>query len=590
MFNNLKYCFKIINKHSKFIFITIFITQVFSILIAINNLYLPKMIIDELTTDKDKMTILILVSVFLGINFFANIINNYLNTYKEKVDYKSGRYFRLDLMQKMNRVDMQDLESKELNELDHSVREIADRLGFCNQVQSVFQLFGNIALLIIIINIAFSLNIIIIGVILCLAIFDLIYSDRNAKKSTERWANVYKHSGAQWYLGQLVNTAKYAKEIRTFNNNKEFIIDTQKEVQRKHKDAVDKAVILEDRKKYFDSVLTFIRDIIGYIIFILLYLRGELTIGEFTMGISAIAIFSGKLKNIYSLIVDFSKNKPYFDVLSKFLNINENIFSTGKDNIDFNQLYTIELKNVFFKYPTNEEYTLKKLNLKIEKGKKYALVGENGSGKTTLTKIITRLYEAEGDILINGKSIKDYDFNQYIDLFSVVFQDFKLFSFSMAENVAFDKYNENNKEQIKEILLQTGLKNKIDELKSGIDTNLNKDFDEEGFTPSGGESQKIALARAIFKNTQFIILDEPTSALDPRAEFEMYQKFDELTVGKTVIYISHRLSSCRFCDEIIVLKNGSIEEMGTHDNLMQNKGLYKELYDMQSEFYKSEVV
>ena len=206
-----------------------------------------------------------------------------------------------------------------------------------------------------------------------------------------------------------------------------------------------------------------------------------------------------------------------------------------------------------------------------------------------MIKLICRLYDpTKGEILLNGVNIKKYNYEQYVKLFAIVFQDFKLFSTTIKNNVAFTL--EETNETIKKYLYQAGLKDMINNLEEGIDTYLYTDFAEKGIEVSGGEAQKIAIARALYKDSPFVILDEPTSALDPVSEYEIYTKFDELVKNKTSIYISHRMASCRFCNNIIVIENGSVTQHGNHENLLQDKnGLYYTMWETQSQYYKEEV-
>lgn len=217
-------------------------------------------------------------------------------------------------------------------------------------------------------------------------------------------------------------------------------------------------------------------------------------------------------------------------------------------------------------------------------GEKLSIVGENGAGKTTFIKLLTRLYDpTDGEIFLDGLNIKDIDYDSYMSVFSTVFQDYKLFAFSLQENVALGLPQD--KAKVESALRRVGFGDRLGRLKNGVDTAVYKNFDAEGFEPSGGESQKIAMARALYKNAPVFVLDEPTAALDPRAEFEIYQHFNELVEGKTTIYISHRLSSTKFCDKIAVFDHGHIVEYGTHDELMKKKGKYAELFKMQAQFY-----
>lgn len=246
----------------------------------------------------------------------------------------------------------------------------------------------------------------------------------------------------------------------------------------------------------------------------------------------------------------------------------------------------IVFENVSFIYPNQEKKSLSNINLTIKKGERISIVGENGAGKTTFIKLLLRLYEpTEGRILFNGIDIRDIDYQDYQKIFSTVFQDYKLFAFRIIDNITSLEGNEAEKEKVMKCLEKAGLSSKIEKLEHGLDTYLYNIYDEEGIELSGGESQKLAIARALYKDSPIVILDEPTAALDPRAEYEIYTRFLALVESKTSIFISHRLSSTKLCDRIVLFKDGSIEETGTHNELLQKGGLYAELFRMQAQFY-----
>ena len=229
------------------------------------------------------------------------------------------------------------------------------------------------------------------------------------------------------------------------------------------------------------------------------------------------------------------------------------------------------------------------MNLKFKVGEKLAVVGMNGSGKTTFIKLLCRLYDpTEGEILLNGVNIKKYDYNEYLSIFSVVFQDFRLFAFSLGQNVAAGAKYDGKKAAA--CLEKAGFGKRLAAMPQGLDTKLYRDFDPNGVEISGGEAQKIALARALYKDAPFIILDEPTAALDPVSEYEVYSKFNEISGNKTAIYISHRLASCRFCDKILVFDAGCIVQHDTHEALLaQLGGKYSELWNAQAQYYVKKV-
>lgn len=269
------------------------------------------------------------------------------------------------------------------------------------------------------------------------------------------------------------------------------------------------------------------------------------------------------------------------DILKKGkLPVEKRAFCDGGDNE-----YEIEFMDVSFQYPGSDVYALHHVSLKLQIGQRLAVVGMNGSGKTTFIKLLCRLYDpTEGEIRLNGVDIKKYDYDEYMSIFSVVFQDFKLFSFRLGQNVAASV--DYDPARVEACLEKAGLGDYLSKMPDGMETCLYKDFEENGIEISGGEAQKIALARALYKDAPFIILDEPTAALDPVAEYEVYSKFNEIVGDKTAVYISHRLSSCRFCDEIIVFDRGQIVQQGSHEALvLEEGGKYYELWHAQAQYY-----
>lgn len=247
--------------------------------------------------------------------------------------------------------------------------------------------------------------------------------------------------------------------------------------------------------------------------------------------------------------------------------------------------FSIEFENVSFRYPGSEEYVIKDLNLSFVIGEKMAIVGKNGSGKTTFIKLLCRLYDVtEGSIKVNGIDIRKYDYQEYCNLFSVVFQDFCIFDFPLGENIACS--TEVDKVNAIDALNRAGLEERMGRLKDGLKTYVGKGFDENGVNFSGGEKQKMAIARAIYKDAPLVIMDEPTAALDPESECEVFAGFDKMVGKKTAIYISHRLASCRFCEDILVFDKGKVVQRGTHEKLEKENGLYQELWNAQAQYYQ----
>lgn len=313
---------------------------------------------------------------------------------------------------------------------------------------------------------------------------------------------------------------------------------------------------------------------------------GAYGVGSVVQYVSVLTRLGDGIRDLMFMVSDNELYCTHLKKMYDYLDIQNHMYqgSLTVEKREDNEYY-IEFRNVSFKYPRTENYVLRNVNLKFKVGEKLAVVGMNGSGKTTFIKLLCRLYDpTEGEILLNNVDIRKYDYKEYMSIFSVVFQNFKLFSFGLGQNVAASfGYNE---ELAKKCLEKAGFYDRLQRMKKGLETSIYKDLDEEGVEISGGEAQKVALARALYKNAPFIILDEPTAALDPVAEYEVYSKFNEIVQDKTAIYISHRLSSCRFCDVIAVFDDGQIVQRGVHDKLLQDtQGKYYELWNAQAQYY-----
>lgn len=309
-----------------------------------------------------------------------------------------------------------------------------------------------------------------------------------------------------------------------------------------------------------------------------------ISVGDSMKYVGAYTNLAQSVQNIAGIFTELDIESKYLAYFYDYMAIeNKRYEGTIPTEKRDDNVFEIEFRDVSFKYLNTETYALRHVNQKITLGSKTAVVGKNGAGKTTFIKLLCRLYEpTEGQILLNGVDIRYYDYKDYAKLFGVVFQDFNLFSATIGENVASsDEYDE---KLVIECLDKAGFGERLAKMPDGIRTNIYQ-YEENGVEISGGEAQKLAIARALYKNAPFVILDEPTSALDPVAEYEIYQHFDQMVEDKTSIYISHRMSSCRFCDNILVFDEGEIVESGSHEQLMKEGGLYSELWNAQAQYY-----
>lgn len=312
---------------------------------------------------------------------------------------------------------------------------------------------------------------------------------------------------------------------------------------------------------------------------------GAFGIGSVTQYVGAATALAGNVAMFLETVNFISANAPFMEDTFRLLDTPNAMYQgslTTEKRSD--RQYHVEFRDVSFRYPGTENWALRHVNMKFKVGSRLAIVGENGSGKTTFIKLLCRLYDPqEGQILLNGIDIRKYNYRDYMDIFSVVFQDFQLLPQSLGANVAGS--GSYDRERVKKALVDAGFEERMSAMPQGLDTQLYKDFAENGVEVSGGEAQKIAIARALYKDAPFIILDEPTAALDPMAEAEIYGKFNDIVTDKTAIYISHRLSSCKFCDEIAVFDQGQVVQQGTHDGLVEAEGKYRELWNAQAQYY-----
>lgn len=313
---------------------------------------------------------------------------------------------------------------------------------------------------------------------------------------------------------------------------------------------------------------------------------GAFGVGSVTQYVGAVTALSYNVSRLLTTIGHMQTNAGFLKTTYEFLDIPNSMYQgslTTEKRAD--RQYEVEFRDVSFKYPGSDVWALRHVNMKFKVGKRLAIVGENGSGKTTFIKLLCRLYDPqEGQILLNGIDIRKYRYDDYMNIFSVVFQDFKLICQPLGANVAGSMEYDRDRAQC--ALVDAGFGDRLATMENGLDTMLYKDLTEDGVDVSGGEAQKIAIARALYKDAPFIILDEPTAALDPIAEAEIYAKFSEISGDRTAIYISHRLSSCKFCDEIAVFHEGAVIQQGTHEALVADEdGKYHALWHTQAQYY-----
>ena len=391
------------------------------------------------------------------------------------------------------------------------------------------------------------------------------------------------------YLYSLITQYEYAKEIR-INNLKPLIIHKNNKINVVQLEKLKAFINQKFRFSSLSSVIAVVQSAIMYFYFSYCVYKGSVTIAEYSVLLGAVSLLTSILIGFFDNIAVIDRMTARMDIFleyKKWVRNNSNIFSTNElPKIAIDEKHAeISFENVSFAYPNTDVPILRNLNFILKDGQKIGIVGLNGSGKTTLVKLLLRLYTpTEGKILLNGIDINTIPLEQYLKQVGVVLQDFYIFAYSIRENIVFD--NNTSKDKIKDAIAKSGFNEKIKSLKDGIDTVLYKELDENGVELSGGEGQKLALARALCKDAKILILDEPTSTLDPIAEYQMFSSLRDISKGKTTVFISHRLSSTKFCDRIFVIQDGAIAEQGSYYELITKGGIYANMFESQAKFYR----
>ena len=590
LFGNIAYALRNIWRWDK-AFYAFFIPSIpLQVFLPLAAIYFPKMIIDIIENKEPTQTMVAVIFIYFGILFIANRIEAFCTTRLDMRYFRyAGKYQRL-IVEKFMRTDYQNTDNPEIAQKYNKIMSDATNGSTCAPDFIWNAIFG------------FSINLLgitayggIIGSLSPLILIFLVisttvtylygrYQVKYSEKNRDKWGVIDRKTN---YLSEFSSKFEYAKDIRIYgmlgwltglfkNYQKERFVWTKKLSLRSYIGSV------------ITALLSLVRDGAAYYVLCLMLFDDKISVGDFIFYFAAIAGFSGWLRNIVddiNGIIDkgfrIGYYREYFDMPEKY---NHGIGCKLPQRADYP--LDIEFRNVSYKYPAAEDYNLKNLSFKISKGEKLAIVGANGAGKTTLVKLICGLYfPTEGEILVNGVPTTEYNIEDYYTMFSAVFQDIYLLPLQIRQFIA-SHYEDIDDENVKASLIRAGLGDKIGSLPNGTKSMMMKGIFDDSVDFSGGERQKLMLARALYKDAPFVILDEPTAALDPIAENEIYLKYDELTGNKTSVYISHRLASTRFCDRIFFVENGDITEIGSHDELMKLNGKYAYMYDVQSHYYK----
>lgn len=586
--DNLSFIISHIIKWEKSIFLSIGLYSIFLGISPFIWIYVPKLLLDELTGERrGEKLLLILVSALLiasVVGFFKEYLQG---NYRMKMNTVRYGFIRM-LSKKTMKMDYTYTENPEtLNEIKIALKTVQSPMeGIGLVILKMFSIPGNIIGFTVFSVILISLNPIIWGLLVLSMICSYLFAAKANKYQRSRKDELAGEERLSYYNSLRLADFQYGKDIRVYGL-KELILNIKRKAD-KNVINITEAI----QKRFFvagvkEGILMAIREGVVYGYLIIKILDKSLTISDFVLYTFAM---NGFVIWMDTTIKDFSDvwlHSLYVSDFREFLKKSEETY-TKKGNLPKSEQYDILFDKVSFHYPGSSREIFKDFTLHIKPGEKLALVGINGAGKTTLVKLLTRLYEPTGGrILVNGIDIREYDLEEYRNLFSVVFQDTKVFAFTIRENITMESVIK-DEDKYKNALIQSGIREKIEKLEKKDETNLLKILDEKGIELSGGENQKLAMARALYKDGGIIIMDEPTAALDALAESKMYMEFDNLIKNKSAIYISHRLSSTRFCDNIAFTQNGELKEYGTHEELMELNGDYAKMFHMQAEYYKED--
>lgn len=563
-----------------------FILKLISILVSSFLSFIPliftRAILNEITVNKDVLTSLLLCLAFglatLLSNLFVSLINHFTSIQAEKTRHNIKQKLASAIM----KMPYSEVESPHIRDF---INLANGEDSFAAIIDNLTGIISGIITLVGLATIISYIQPLILVMIVFVVVLRLI-TDKKLRNVAEKYRETLNsdYRKADYYNNVMIS-AEYGKEIR-INSLKDLLLNHINEF-------LDKTVYPHLKKMYTENaIINFLSDtsvviqecVVYFVLGWQVFFNGML-IGDFSMYMTSINNFTNCLRGIISGFSSLTNNAKFAQEFRYIIeNYNTDKESLPRIDVDFSSV-KVEFRNVSFKYPGTENNVLNDVSLTINPYETLSIVGVNGAGKTTLVKLLCRLYQPDsGEILINDIPINSIPYDQYMEILGVVFQDFKMFAFSIAENIACnDEYDES---EIKKVIANSGLTNKFDSLEKGFDTSISKLFDEEGIELSGGETQRLAISRTLYKSPSLVILDEPTAALDPIAEYDIYQKFKEMIDGKTAVFISHRLSSTRFTDKIAVFENGSLIEYGNHSELINiANGHYKVMFDMQAQYY-----
>jgi ABC-type multidrug transport system fused ATPase/permease subunit len=549
------------------------------------NVVFPKYLIDELMGSRAPEMLILWVAVIAGSNllftFLKKSAKRHLDVKEEEVYWQIERAFA----QKIMSVEYRHLEDPYYLDLkERASFAMQNQSAVSNLISNTITFFNQLITIMGLVTIMMKLSWILVLSLLVTVGIILAIQASFSQYQQSFFADVLPVNRKYGYYVNLTFDKNLHKDSRIYDMSQmlgDTVTSYNKEITRWFSKFYRRMGIFMG----LFQVVVVLQTTIAYGYVGVRALSGEIGIGDLTMYVSAAVNFSSGVISLGMAVVLIFQMLRYLEPFAELMSVPDEADCSGTKKLE--KVYSIRFEHVTFTYPKTEKKILDDISFEIHKGEKISVVGLNGAGKSTVVKLLCRLYRPDsGTIYINGIDIYEYDHTSYLSCIAAVFQDFKLFNFSIQENITCKPIGVDN-EKVYQILDDVGMTDKIKSLPHGIETLFGKEYDDEGVEFSGGQAQKIAIARALYKDASLVILDEPTSALDPIAEAEIYENFNHMIGDKTAIYISHRMSSSVFCDRILVINNGRIEAFGTHKKLMENKdGLYYKLFTSQATNYR----
>lgn len=547
--------------------------------LIIFNSFTPMILLNAIQTKELDIiikSILFIAIINLIIALLISITNNVLESSQAKTNFK-----------------LYNVINKKISKLEYKCLEnpyyldLKERAIFAFQNQNIPYLMMNtfsvvitsIITIVTSIIILLNLGIIIFLIILIVLVLNIVIQFSNNKITKKFYDDIIPNNRVFNYYLDVTLNKKYAKDIRLFNNT-DFFIDKLDNFTSDIQSTVNDWYMNNAKISIFKQMLLGLSSFGIYLFVSYKTVVNKLGISTYSLYLSTSISLVSSVNDLSKSLIDCALLSKIADPFFELLNIEE---TTSNSKLKLEIVNTIEFIDVSFKYPNTDKYILKNISFKINKGEQISVVGLNGAGKTTLVKLLCKFYEpTTGSILINNININEYNTDLFNEEVATVFQDFNIFNYSIKDNVCNFDYN---KEKFDDVISKVGLTEFINSFPKKENTNLGKDYDKEATELSGGQLQKLSIARALYKDSSLIILDEPTASLDPIAEAQVFEDFNKLVNNKTALYISHRMSSSVFCDKVLVINNNKIEDFDTHNNLMKKDSLYKELFNKQKDNY-----